>query len=538
MTDIGSLNFLWSQTMIAGFSAAGVTHAVISPGSRSTPLALAMLRQTELKCTVAIDERSAAFFALGIAKASRRPVLILATSGTAPANWLPAVIEASQAAIPLILISADRPPALQGCGANQTVNQIDLFGQHVRASHVLGLPEQGFDPAYLRRLTACIYEQSTGLLPGPVHINQPFCEPLLPTGELPPVMVPKSIRMLDVPSNHREGLDLSSVAKAISGRPGFIVCGQLDKSIGFPEAVTDLAQKLNCPVFAEPLSGLRFGLHQLKHLCVHYNRWLGWSDDALPNRPEWIIRIGDYPVTRNLQNLLGKSAEVHALIEPRPRWTDPANNLSHVIRADPAAVCQSLSMLVTAPCPDEWFEQFNQLEQAVSGPAQAWHIPALIDSVDANAIIFVGNSLAIRNFDSDSGKSNKPLFIYANRGASGIDGNIATTCGLAEIHGGAIALIGDLTAQHDIGSLALTQGRNIIVIVINNGGGGIFDYLPQSQLPEYEQGWRTPQAIEFRHAALCFGLSYHRSDNAETFASAIVEAQAMGGAHLIELLIN
>ncbi|HSG21574.1 MAG TPA: thiamine pyrophosphate-binding protein, partial [Azonexus sp.] len=171
MTDPGTLNFLWSQAMLAGFGAAGITHAVISPGSRSTPLALAMLRQPGLQCDVAVDERSAAFFALGIAKASRRPILVLATSGTAPANWLPAVIEASQAGVPLILISADRPPEQQGCGSNQTISQIQLFGTHVRASHALGTPEAGFDPAYLHRLAARVCEQANWPLPGPVHIN-------------------------------------------------------------------------------------------------------------------------------------------------------------------------------------------------------------------------------------------------------------------------------------------------------------------------------------------------------------------------------
>ncbi|MBL8432454.1 MAG: hypothetical protein JNK80_08680 [Dechloromonas sp.] len=148
MIEPGTLNFLWSQAIVAGFVAAGTTHAVISPGSRSTPLALAMLRQPGLQCTVAVDERSAAFFALGVARASRRPVLLLATSGTAPANWLPAVIEASHSGVPLIAISADRPPELQGCGANQAIDQIGLFGTHVRASHLLGTPFAGFEPGY------------------------------------------------------------------------------------------------------------------------------------------------------------------------------------------------------------------------------------------------------------------------------------------------------------------------------------------------------------------------------------------------------
>src|SRR5574343_1305653 len=159
MSDTGTINFVWSQAMIAGFVAAGVTDAVISPGSRSTPLALAMLRQSRLRCHVAIDERSAAFFALGLAKSSQGPVMLLATSGSAPANWLPAVVEASHSGIPLILISADRPPELQNCGANQTINQANLFGSQIRACHAVGTPETGFDPGYLHRLAAQVCEQ-------------------------------------------------------------------------------------------------------------------------------------------------------------------------------------------------------------------------------------------------------------------------------------------------------------------------------------------------------------------------------------------
>ena len=534
MTNIGNLNLLWSQAMVAGFSAAGVTHAVLSPGSRSTPLALAMLRQTGLDCTIAIDERSAAFLALGMAKASQRPVLLLATSGTAPANWLPAVIEASQSNIPLILISADRPPELQDCGANQTVDQINLFGSHVRASYSLGTPDVSVDGGYLVRLAARVVEQSTWPLPGPVHLNQPFREPLLPSGDIPPLAKPDRMVVIEAAKPDHDALDLSDLAQSISGRPGFIVCGEQPKDGNFANAVTELAAKLNCPIFAEPLSGLRFGPHQRTHLVVCYNRWLA---DELTADAEWIIRFGAYPVTRHLQNLLGRSAPVHALIEPLPRWTDPAHKLSHIVRADSVAVCAALLKQTTAPCPEAWFESFKQRENAATQSADAWYIPLLLASAKENSAIFVGNSLAIRNLDSDSGTGEKPLHFYANRGASGIDGNIATAAGLAAIHGSVLVLLGDLSAQHDLGSLALAQGREMTIVVVNNGGGGIFDYLPQSKLPEFELGWRTPQQIDFKHAALSFGLVYLRSDTAGTFSQALADAQRAGGPHLIELLI-
>ncbi|MDR2837207.1 MAG: 2-succinyl-5-enolpyruvyl-6-hydroxy-3-cyclohexene-1-carboxylic-acid synthase, partial [Azonexus sp.] len=187
MTDTGTLNFLWSQRLVAGFVAAGVGQAVISPGARSTPLALALLRQPQMTCEMVIDERCAAFFALGLAKATRQPVLLLATSGSAPANWLPAIIEASQTGAPLLLLTADRPPELHDCGANQTIDQTALFGPHVRARHLLATPHENFSPARLYALAAQASAEARGPLPGPVHLNQPFREPLTPVGDCPPV---------------------------------------------------------------------------------------------------------------------------------------------------------------------------------------------------------------------------------------------------------------------------------------------------------------------------------------------------------------
>ncbi|MDZ4316675.1 MAG: 2-succinyl-5-enolpyruvyl-6-hydroxy-3-cyclohexene-1-carboxylic-acid synthase [Azonexus sp.] len=536
MTDTGTLNFLWSQAMLAGFGAAGVSQAVISPGSRSTPLALAMLRQPGLHCTVAVDERSAAFFALGMAKASRRPVLLLATSGTAPANWLPAVIEASEAGVPLIFISADRPPELQACGANQTVDQIRLFGPHVRASHALSVPDAGFDAAYLHRLAARVCEQASWPLPGPVHVNQPFREPLLPSGEIPPPKLLEKIH-LSWPEPSPNQSAISALANAIAGRPGVISCGELPPEHGFPEALSALAAQLNCPIFAEPLSNLRFGPHDRSHLCVRYNHWLADQNFVEQHRPDWILRFGTFPVTRHLQNYLGSAAAVHALVEPWPRWTDPAHRLTHLLRAAPRAVCQALLACAPTPAPASWHAAFAAKEAVTQADNTAGHIAILLDELPENTPLFVGNSLAIRHLDSASGSADKPLYFFGNRGASGIDGNISTAIGIAAVHGRIVALLGDLTCQHDLGGLALAQERNVIIVAVNNGGGGIFDLLPQAGLPEFERGWRTPQTINFEHAALTFGLGYARSSDNNAFRIALRQAILTGGPHLIELVI-
>lgn len=537
MTDIGTLNYRWSQAMVAGFVAAGVSRAVISPGSRSTPLALAMLRQSALVCDVAVDERSAAFFALGMAKASHHPVLLLATSGTAPANWLPAVIEASQSGIPLILISADRPPELQGCGANQTIDQINLFGCHVRASHALGTPDAAFDPAYLHRLAARACEQATWPHPGPIHINQPFREPLLPLVDTPLGDLPTRVR-IHPPTQAPSAEAIKELSKTISGRPGLIVCGQLDNSPEFASAVTQLADKLNCPILAEPLSNLRYGNHSQAQICRRYNRWLADPAFITKHRPAWILRFGAYPVTRHLQALLTTVDGPHALVDPWPRWSDPAQRLTHLLRADPATVCSALLAQNIQTAANAWSAAYKEIDQQTDNDPTALHIPALLTELPDNCPLFVGNSLAIRQLDSNSDSGKKRLYFYGNRGASGIDGNISTTAGIAAIHGRAVALLGDLTCQHDLGSLSLLHGRDVVIVAVNNAGGGIFDYLPQAALPEFQTGWRTPQHINFKHAALTFGINHAAADNLETFRSAIRQALAQGGAHLVELKIS
>lgn len=535
MIATGSLNFRWSQTMVAGFAAAGVTDAVISPGSRSTPLALAMLRQPGLRCEMVVDERSAAFFALGIAKASQRPVLLLATSGTAPANWLPAVIEASQAGVPLILISADRPPELQGCGANQTIDQTRLFGAHVRASHALGAPDGGFDPGYLHRLTARLVDQATWPHPGPVHINQPFREPLVPSGDTVAIDLPAKIRV-SRPRLEPDPAAVDEIIELISGRPGAIICSEQPPIAGFAEAVTALAAQMECPVLAEPLSNLRFGPHDRSRLSVHYSTWLKDYGYAEKYRPEWILHFGAWPVGRPLQRYMASASLAHVLIEPWPRWTDPSHKISHLLRADPLIACRALLARARDPAPDGWMAAFADKEATSSDDHSATHIATLLAELPDATPLFVGNSLAIRQLDSHSGTGEQAFRFFGNRGASGIDGNVSTAIGIAAVHGSVAALLGDLTCQHDLGGLALARGRNVVIAAVNNGGGGIFELLPQAELPEFEQGWRTPQQISLEHAALTFGLGYAKAEDIPAFAMALRHAFRTGGPWLIELL--
>ncbi len=215
------------------------------------------------------------------------------------------------------------------------------------------------------------------------------------------------------------------------------------------------------------------------------------------------------------------------------------HQLTHVLRAEPLAVCRALLAASLAPAPAGWAASFMASEAAAQPVSTSTgHIAALLDELPTNTPLFVGNSLAIRQLDSASGSGEKPLVFYGNRGASGIDGNISTALGIAAVHGRVVALLGDLTCQHDLGGLALAQERNAIIVAVNNGGGGIFDHLPQAGLPEFEQGWRTPQRISFEHAALTFGLGYAKAECADAFREALRQTIRSGGPHLIELVVG
>lgn len=549
MTDTGLLNLRWSQALVDGIAAASVGHLVLSPGSRSTPLALTFLRHPTIRCHVVLDERSAAFFALGIAKATRRPVAVLCTSGSAPANWFPAVIEADAGATPLLLLSADRPPELQAWGANQTIDQNHLFGRHVRSFHEPGTPYSDFSPRYLHHLAARAVSESQWPLPGPVHINLAFREPLLP-GALPtewplPEAAPGKVPMIAPGRLLPDARLIASTAETINARPGAIICGGGDYPADFADAVTALARQLDCPLLAEPLSNLRFGAHDTSHLCARYDTFLRNPAFVAAHPAQWVLRFGAFPVTRTLQNWL-TTVPTQIVVTPDTRWPDPQHSANLLFHADPAEFCKALSTAAAAPASATWRTAFTQAETAVDLFTRHYQgrdnfegalIAALLELLPAGHRLFCGNSMAIRDLDAFSGCSDKALRIFGNRGASGIDGNLSTAIGIA-VDGPCVALVGDLTAQHDLTALAAARGLDIVFIVLNNGGGGIFEYLPQATLPEFEQAWLTPQTINFAAATETFGIAYARAETLADFKTALSTALKTSGPSLIEALID
>lgn len=549
--NAGELNLAWADALIAALVAAGVTHAVVAPGARSAPLALAALRRPELTCEVLSDERVAGYFALGLGQALRRPALAICTSGTAAANLLPAAMEANLAGVPLLLLTADRPPEAHGWGANQTVDQARLYGSHVRACHAVALPDASLlAGGYLRALAAQLVEEATQPLPGPVHANLPFREPLLPVQPLP-ALPPLPAPLAVVPAAVEPATaDVEALARDLGGRRGVIVCGGGHYAPGFAAALTALAAKLKAPVLADPLSNLRFGSHDLGVVCAGQAGFLRGAPPSL--RPEWVLRFGAFPVSRVLESWLASLGDAeHMLVAPPGRWPDPLWQAGRVLRSEPLALVRALATKVAATEDGVWLAQFVAAEgHAAAAAAEACRgevlfegsvAATLLDALPAGAGCFVGNSLAIRAVDAFGGKAAKALTLYGNRGASGIDGNFATAAGIAAATGApTAALIGDQAALHDMGGAAALKGRNVVAVVMNNGGGGIFDHLPLAAVGGelFERGWIAASGLSLAGLAAAHGLHHARAATRGELAAALAAALRQGGAWLLESAVD
>lgn len=543
--DIAVINLRWAMALVEGLVASGVTRAVISPGSRSTPLALACEHHPAVRTWVVLDERSAAFFALGLAKVDGHPAAVIGTSGSAPANWFPAVIEANYGAVPLVLLSADRPPELHECGANQTVDQTRLFGEHVRFVFDLGVAEAS--PLALRHVMqrACqAVDRSRWPLPGPVHLNVPLREPLVPA-VMPEFDFPRPGAAASYPRLVPSARDVARLAGELSGQPGLIVCGAAACPDDFPVAVAALAAKLDCPILADPLSNLRFGGHDRSRILARYDAFLRSPAFAATHRPAWLLRFGAMPVSKALQQYLAaQDAARHILVDPHGRWLDPLHLTSDLWHADAAALCEALSRNEVRASPSAWLADFvgQEVRAAACGepaPLDAEIVQIVLKCLPVGGILFSGNSMPVRDLDSFSGSANKPLRILANRGASGIDGNVSTALGMAAAgQGKVVALLGDLTCCHDVGGLLAARGLDIALVVLNNGGGGIFGYLPQASLASFERLWLTPAGLDFRQMAILYGLAFQRVEQIQDFEVALTQALKNPGPKLIEVVID
>ena len=537
----------------------GITDACISPGSRSTPMVLALVRASGIRPWVVTDERSAGFFALGMAREARRPVVLLSTSGTAAANYLPAVVEAALSRVPLVVLTADRPPELRECHAAQTIDQVRLFGTHVRWSVDAPAPTEGVDLDEYYRTLACRAVAAALEEPrGPVHLNLPMREPLIDLAE-----EASSCRAAD------DGRPPSTVVHAASDEPstaalralartlgacerGLVVCGPDAAGEDGAEAIARLAERRGWPILADPLSGLRFGPHDRSCVVDAYDVLLRDPDFCGTHRPDAVLQLGAPAVSAALQGFLSTArSRCHVVVAPRGSWPDPLHRATDVVRARPGALCSALAGLLPAGAPrSPWLAAWCATSAVARGAldelltqerlmCEGTVLARLRDLLPAGSALHVGNSLPVRALDTFVGSSARALAVTCNRGASGIDGVLSTALGAGAVRTApTVLVVGDLSFLHDIGALQIAARHrlSLLVIVVNNDGGGIFSYLPQASLgADFETFFATPHGLDLVGAvAMCNGR-HAVATSWEELATAVEAALCRGGLDVIEV---
>ena len=572
--------------LLAQLARSGVRDVVITPGSRNTPITLAAVRPgAPFETFLHLDERSAGYFALGLARQTGRPVAVVCTSGTAAANFLPAAVEARLSRVPVLFLTADRPPELRDIGAPQTIDQVDLYGRHVKWA--VDLPVADGDGAVdgaWATAAARAAATATAAPAGPVHLNVPFREPLVGPVGPPPFDAAVATIEPSAPAWRTPAPDaVARVARAAAGRRGLIVCGP--ESAGLPaDAIVDLADALGWPVLADPLSGLRAGRHRLDAIVETYDALVREPAFTALAAPEVVIRFGAAPTSKPLGQWLTSAAvlrqaqdervsageRVHAdgraganstfsaggpatfLIDPAGGWRDPDALAGMVIESDVDAFCAALGAALPAGARADpawralWSEANGAARAALRAAVDAIDEPfegraalALAETLPDGATLVAGNSMPVRDIDSFFPALARRVRIVGTRGASGIDGVVSTAVGAAAARGGPVALmIGDLSLFHDLNGLwpVRRYALDLTVVLVNNGGGGIFHFLPQRELvPEQFEPWfGTPSGIDFGQAIALHG-GRHRLIVGRDWTSPLAEALARPGFDVLEV---
>ena len=559
--DPTNVNTALASAFVEELSRGGVRHAVVSPGSRSTPLAVALWRQPEIEVSVILDERSAAFFALGAAQASRAPVAMLCTSGTAAANFHPAICEADESAVPLIALSADRPPELRGIGAGQTIDQIKLFGSSVRWFCEVGTHEADDDGLLHLRSVACraLAAAKGEPRPGPVHLNLAWREPLAP------IAVEGAVTATDPLALDGRGERPLTAVTAIDLEPsqflleevaghignansGVIVAGrQLDPELREPLA--HLARAAGFPILAEPTSQLRCGPHDRSHVITTYDQLLRDESFRKAVKPDLVLRFGEMPTSKPLRAWLAASGADEIVVDPVGGWNEPTNRAAAILRADPTELAAGWATRLEGEArsaPQAWLDAEqaarSAIEAALGQEGQitepALHL-ALGRAHTEGDLVYTASSMPIR--DKEAFLPNEPTDVHflCNRGANGIDGLLSSGIGAAHASGRPTTIVsGDLGFLHDLGGLAALRevSTPVRIVVINNDGGGIFGFLPQAEAlgeSEYEALLGTPRGVNVAKAADLFGLSYFEVNSLATLPGALAL-----GTGLIEVKVD
>ncbi len=564
--------FAYIGAFVDELSRGGVHHVCISPGSRSTPLALTIANHPALRTWMHIDERSGAFFAMGLARALGEPVALLCTSGTASANFLPAVVEARSAGIPLLVLTADRPPELRDIGAAQTIDQNRLYGAHAKWFVEVALPEA--TPGllrYARTIAARAISNAVTTPAGPVHLNFPFREPLVPQPIEQPTGLsiddalawtgkPNGAPWVTVPRATYSVVDATAerLAERLrnADRP-LIVCGpQPNAELAIPLA--QLAASLDAPLLVDPLSQMRWGSHDRGALIDRYDAALRHDATAAALKPDLVLRIGGVPTSKALGQFLQRHESAYHVVVDAGHWPDPLMLADEMIHSDPRQLCAQLIEVIG---PDKeakssragWLTQWKSVDGATRKALEA-HSNSLHESFEGRSLadvlaclpdratLFVSSSMPVRDLDAFAQGDYRRIRVLSNRGANGIDGVVSSALGAAAAssvtNGGPLVLvIGDLALYHDMNGLmaARLHGLDATIVVLNNDGGGIFSFLPQASEPtHFEQLYGTPHGLRFGPVAELYGAEYHNTMDSDSLKRAVIASIAGSGLHIVE----
>jgi 2-succinyl-5-enolpyruvyl-6-hydroxy-3-cyclohexene-1-carboxylate synthase len=534
----------------------GLRLAVVSPGSRSTPLAVALWRQPEIEVAMIVDERSAGFFALGAAQARREPVALLCTSGTALVNYHPAVVEADESAIPLLVLSADRPPELRGIGAGQTIDQIKPFGSSVRWFCEVGTHEADDGGLLHYRATACraMAAARGEVRPGPVHLNVPWREPLAPLeteGSTVTATDPLALR-------GRPGRPLTAVTRIdleptpflldeVAGHIGDAIAGvivagrQLDRELREPLA--HLARVSGFAILADPTSQLRCGPHDRTGVVAAYDLLLRDERFARSVVPDLVLRFGEMPTSKPLRTWLQGSGADEIVVDPSGGWNEPTRRAAAILRADPTELASGWATRLEKeprPAPRAWLDAeaaaqgvlAEELEREAAISEPALHRALGLAHRDGD-LVYTSSSMPIRDQEAFLAAGATDAVFLSNRGANGIDGLISSGIGAARGSGRPATIVtGDLGLLHDLGALAALREvpTPVRIVVIDNGGGGIFHFLAQEQAmeaDEFEALLATPRGIEVAKVAALFDLPHHRLESLADLPGALASGTGL-----------
>ena len=549
--DFRNINTAWASILAETLKHLGLSQAVICPGSRSTPLAVAFAQQGDIESIPVLDERSAAFFALGMAKATGRPVVLVCTSGTAGANFYPAIIEAKESRVPLLILTADRPPELRDCHSGQTIDQLKLYGNYPNWQTELALPSVGIGRLrYLRQTLVHAWERCVFPTPGPVHLNIPFRDPLAPIQQLDPDTLPSPFEL----EEFFTGLFHSPLPIPHSSSPipypqwqqcerGIIIAGvaQPQHPREYCDAIAHLSQTLGWPVLAEGLSPVRNYADLNPYLISTYDLILRNQQLRQQLTPKIVIQIGELPTSKELRAWLDSTQPQRWVIDPSNHNLDPLHGKTTHLRmsveqmgrrgegetgrsSSPQSrvpsppIPNSNSKLQTPSYLQRWCEAEAKVRSAVEqkmvslnllfeGKA-AWLLSQILPP---ETPLLIANSMPVRDVEFFWKPNNIRIQPYFNRGANGIDGTLSTALGVAHRNQSSVMLTGDLALLHDTNGFLLNNKfvGHLTIVLINNNGGGIFEMLPISKFdPPFEEFFATPQDINFAQLCVTYGVEH------------------------------